>query len=107
MRLRRLMAFLLILSICFAAGVLTEAQYRVWQPVELAAEGYIAGINAGLPDWLNPDTLVAVTAGGLMAAIVMRLARRLRAPRRTETGPSLRDRVGNQRAVSGRARARG
>lgn len=106
MRLRRLVALLLILSICFAAGVITEAQYRVWQPVELAAEGYLAGMNAGLPGWLNPDNLVAVAAGGLILTVVMRLAKRLRAPMRAEAGPSLRDRVGNQRSVSNRARAR-
>ncbi|MDI6710838.1 MAG: hypothetical protein QMC81_09680 [Thermoanaerobacterales bacterium] len=107
MRLRKLVVLLLILSICFAAGVVTESQYRVWQPVKLAAEGYLAEADAGLPGWLNLDNLVAVMAGGLLLTVMMRIARRLRTPRRVEAGPSLRDRVGAQRSVSNRARARG
>lgn len=107
MRLRKLVALLLILSICFAAGVMTEARYTVWQPLKLAGEGYLAAAKAGLPGWLNPENLAAVAAGGLLLTVIMRAAKRLRTPGRTEAGPSLRERVGARRAVSNRARARG
>lgn len=105
MRLRKLLALLLIIGLCFAAGVAAEAQYQIWQPVLDAGEDYLVQATADLPGWFNPDTIVAVIAGGLIVSLLVRIAGRLRAPRRTPPVPEFRDRVAEQRTGFPRARS--